>query len=187
MRKRGMLGRVSAWSLLVAAGLGATDVNIAPDAMTRATQGYNEYEGDTAVLTDGLYPGNGDEAEKFVVNNKLNLTFQFDEPHLIAGVRLYVGEDSGAYQAFAYLGATLGDNGQTEVGEGAELVADAVDFEFETNTWVDLTFATPAEADYIEFSTESGAEIYEIEIFAPGEESTAVEARSWGEVKSLQR
>jgi len=187
MRKRGVFGRIAAWSLLVAAGLGATEVNIAPDAVTRATQGYNEYEGDTAVLTDGLYPGNGDGAESIVVNSKLNLTFQFDEPRMIAGLRLYVGEDSGAYQAFAYLGATFGDNGQTEVGEGAELVADAVDFEFETGTWVDLTFAASVEADYIELSVESGAEIYEVEILVPGGESTAVEALSWGTVKSLQR
>jgi hypothetical protein len=187
MRKRGLLGRIVVWSLLVAVGLGASEVNIAPDAVTRATEGYNEYEGDTAVLTDGLYPGNSDESGKFSVSSKLNLTFQFDEPHMIAGLRLYVGEYAGAYQAFAYLGARFGSNGQTEMGEGAELVADAIDIDFATNTWVDLTFAAAMEADYIELSTESGAEIYEIEIFAPGGESTAVEARSWGEVKSLQR
>jgi len=187
MLKRGLFGRIAVWSLLVAAGLGATEVNVAPDAVTRATQGYNEYEGDTAVLTDGLYPGNGDGAASVVVNSKLNLTFQFDEPRMIAGLRLYVGEDSGAYQAFAYLGARFGDNGQTEVGEGAELVADAVDFEFATNTWIDLIFAAAIEADYIELSVESGAEVYEVEIFAPGGESTAIEALSWGAVKSLKK
>ena len=73
MRKKGVLGRIAAWSLLVAVGLGATGVNIAPDAMTRATQGYNEYEGDTAVLTDGLYPGNGDGAVGFVVNRQMSI------------------------------------------------------------------------------------------------------------------
>jgi len=185
MRRKGSLGRIVGGFLLLVVALGATEVNIAPDAVTRATQGYNEYEGELAFLTDGLYPGSDDTAEAFVWPNKGNLVFQFDEPRQVAGLRIYVGEDAGAYQAVAYLGARFGKDGQTDAAL-AVVAADTVDFEFQENTWVDLPFPAGTETDYIELSTESGAIFYEIEILASAAEPTQVETRTWGEIKRQQ-
>jgi hypothetical protein len=172
---------------LVAVGIGAVEVNIAPDAVTRATQGYNIYEGELAFLTDGLYPGNSDMAEAFIWPTKGNLIFQFDEPRPVAGLRLAIGENAGSYSAIAYLGARFGESGQTEMPPGAEVVADAYDFDFAANTWVELAFPPDTETDYIELITESGAEIYEIEILTVAPEPTAVKAGSWGEIKARHR
>lgn len=185
MLEKGVPGKIVIWSLLMVAGLGAAGVNIAPDAVTRATEGYNIYEGDVAFLTDGVHPENSDEAGLFIWPNKGNLTFQFDEPRKIAGMRLYVGGDAGAYQVVAYLGAYFSEMGQTEAAL-AVAVADTVNFDFEENTWVDLPFPPETEADYIELSTESGTELYEIEILVPGEVPTAVGTRSWGEIKAAR-
>lgn len=187
MSNRGTWGRMLIWSVLAAAGLGAAEVNIAPDAVTRATQGYNTYEGELAFLTDGLYPGNSDAAEAFIWPTKGNLIFQFDGPRQVAGLRLYVGEDAGGYAAVAYRDARFGASGQTEMPAGAEVVADVYDYEFAANTWVDLTFPPDTETDYIELITESGAEIYEIEILTIAPESTVVKAESWGGIKRQHR
>lgn len=186
MTNRGAWGRILIGSVLVAVAIGAAEVNIAPDAVTRATQGYNIYEGELALLTDGLYPGNGDAAEAFVWPTKGNLIFQFDAPHPVAGLRLYIGEDAGSYAAVAYLGATFGESGQTETA-GAEMVADVYDFDFVANTWVELDFPPDTETDYIELITESGAEIYEIEILTVAPEPTVVKAGTWGEIKRQHR
>ena len=175
------------WSLIVVAGLvEASGVNIAPDAVTRATEGYNEYRGDLSFLTDGLYPGNSDQAGVFAWPTKGNLVFQFDQPRPVAGLRLYVGNDAGAYQVTAYLGAHFGESGQTETS-GAVVVADTANFDFEENTWVELAFPAGTVSDYIELSTESGAEFYEIEILAPGTDATQVNRLSWGEIKAGAR
>ena len=51
--------------VLSAVWLWAAGANIAPDAVTRATQGYNTYAGELAFLTDGLTPDNSDRAGVF--------------------------------------------------------------------------------------------------------------------------
>ncbi|MFA6109607.1 MAG: hypothetical protein WDA75_12645 [Candidatus Latescibacterota bacterium] len=170
------------WSVVVAAGLGASPVNIAPDAVTSATLGYNPHEGELASLTDGLHPGNSQDAKAFVWPTKGNLVFQFEEVHPVAAVRLYIGGDAGWYMALAYQGARLGPSGQTETAD-AELVADAYDFEEQTNTWVELAFPSGTEADYIEVGTQSGAVIYEVEILSD-DGTTAVAGTSWGRLKA---
>ena len=186
MSNRGTWGKILILSVLAAAGLGAAEVNIAPDAVTRATQGYNTHEGELAFLTDGLYPDNSDAAEAFIWPTKGNLIFEFDAPHEVAGVRLYIGSDAGSYAAVAYLGATFGESGQTETAV-AEMVADVYDFEYVPNTWVEMAFPADTETDYIELITESGAEIYEIEILTAAPEPTGVTAESWGGIKAGYR
>ena len=142
--------------------------NLAPDAVTRATQGYNEYEGEIGYLVDGLYPGNGSTGEPFVWPGKGNLTFQFEQLRLIAGLRLYVGGDGGVYEVTAYQGAYLDEEGQTETSQ-ARAVGDAANFELVENAWVELGFEEPVEADFIELATESGAIFYEVEILRPSD------------------
>ncbi len=137
--------------------------NIAPDAVTKATQGYNAYEGEIGHLVDGLYPGNGPMGEPFIWPGKGNLTFQFEQLQRVAGLRLFVGADGGVYQVTAYQGAYLGKGGQTETSQ-AKAVGEAVNFELLENTWVELKFERPVEADYLELATESGAIFYEVEI-----------------------
>ena len=170
------------WGMLAATCLWAGESgNIAPDAVTQATRGYNAYEGDLACLTDGLYPGNGAAPDLFVWPNKGNLIFRFEQARSVEGVRLRVGGDAGAYGAVAYLGARLGEDGQTQT-EGAVMVGDVYNQDFVADTWVEMRFAETVETDYIEFITESGAEFYEIEILAPG--PTQVFNPSWGHVKN---
>ena len=147
---------------LSAVWLWASGANIAPNAVTRATQGYNTYTGELAFLTDGLTPDNSDQAGVFAWETKGNLIFQFETPETVAGIRLRVGSDAGSYAVLAYLGAKYGKSGQTETTDEA-LVADVYDFDFQPNTWVDLTFPADTVTDYIELVTESGAEFYEIE------------------------
>ena len=138
-------------------------VNIAPDAVTRATQGYNEYEGEIGHLVDGLYPGNGRMGEPFIWPGKGNLTFQFEQLQLVAGLRLFVGADGGVYEVTAYQGAYLDEEGQIETSQ-ARVVGEAVNFELVENSWVELEFEGPVEADFLELATESGAIFYEVEI-----------------------
>ena len=168
--------------LLSSAWLWAAGANIAADAITRATQGYNTYSGKLAFLHDRLTPDNSDLAGVFAWETKGNLTFQFETPQTVAGLRLRVGDDAGSYAAFAYLGAKYGESGQTETTDEA-LVADVYDFDSQPNTWVDLTFPADTVTDYIELVTESGAEFYEIEILSAAPERTAVRALSWGQIK----
>ena len=158
--------------------------NIAPDAVTRATQGYNVFEGQLASLTDGLHPANHGAAASFYWPTKGNLVFQFTQPEPVIGVRVYVGSDGGAYQVRAYIGAVFTEEGQTGVGE-ATLLADAHDASFAKNGWVELAFAGPVETDYLELATDSGAELYEIEILAPpGHRPTAIPQASWAAIKA---
>ncbi|MBT4504427.1 MAG: hypothetical protein HOC74_42270 [Gemmatimonadetes bacterium] len=140
----------------------ANGANLAPDAVTRATQGYNDYEGEIGHLVDGLYPGNG-PGKPFIWPGKGDLTFQFEQLHLVAGLRLFVGADGGIYEVTAYQGAYLDEDGQTEAGQ-ARVVGGAVNFELVENAWVELKFEEPVEADYLELATESSAIFYEVEI-----------------------
>ena len=167
---------------LSAVWLWASGVNIAPDAVTRATRGYNTFAGELAFLTDGLTPDNSERAGVFAWPTKGNLIFQFAAPRSVTGLRLRVGADAGSYGAFAYLGAEFGESGQTETTDES-LVADAYDFDFQADTWVNLIFSAVTETDYIELMTQSGAEFYEIEILAAAPEPTVVRALSWGQIK----
>lgn len=143
--------------------LGGSVNNIAPDAVTRATQGYNEYEGEIGHLVDGLYPGNGPMGEPFSWPGKGNLTFHFEQLQLVAGLRLFVGADGGVYQVTAYQGAYLDEKGQTVTSQ-ARAVGEVVNFELVENSWVELKFEKPVEADFLELATEAGAIFYEVEI-----------------------
>ena len=178
--------RPGGWTALLlalsAVWLWASGVNIAPDAVTRATRGYNTFAGELAFLTDGLTPDNSERAGVFAWPTKGNLIFQFAAPRSVTGLRLRVGADAGSYGAFAYLGAEFGESGQTETTDES-LVADAYDFDFQADTWVNLIFSAVTETDYIELMTQSGAEFYEIEILATAPEPTVVRALSWGQIK----
>jgi hypothetical protein len=176
------LRRAVPLALTLAATLGAAPVNIAPDAVTSATQGYNSYVGELAWLTDGLYPGTSPSAPVFIWPTKGNLIFQFDRVRPVAAVRLCIGDDAGTYMALAYRGAHLGSSGQTETAN-AELTADAYDFEMQANTWVELAFPEGTQADYIEVGTQAGAALYEVQIVSD-DGSTAVGAASWARLKT---
>jgi hypothetical protein len=177
----------AAWTLLMLAVVTGSEVNIVLDATTAATRGYNQFEGSVAYLTDGLHPGNSDVAEAFVWPNKGSLTFQFEEPRQISGLRVYVGGNGGAYQATGFLGAFMGDDGQTDASQ-AVVAADTVNFDFAENAWAELPFPPETVLDYIELSTESGAEFYEVEILhGVADGSTAVEQTSWGATKARAR
>jgi hypothetical protein len=176
--------RALLWSVAVAAGLGASPVNIASDAVTSATLGYNAYVGELPALTDGLHPGNSQDAKAFVWPTKGNLVFQFDRLRPVTKVRLYIGDDAGWYMALAYQGARLGPSGQTETAD-AQLVADAYNFDEQTNAWVELVFPSITETDYIEVGTQSGAALYEVEIVSD-DGSTAVAGTTWGRAKALR-
>ena len=175
-------GRALVAFLFLGAWLGADQVNIAPDAVTRATEGYNEYEGDLAYLTDGLHPGNHEDAGAFVWPSKGNLIFEFEEARPMAGMRIYVGDDAGYYWIAAYRGAFFGETGQTNAAE-AVLVADVNALDQQANTWVEVAFPPESEADYIEMQTQSSAAFYEIEILQPAADPSAVRAVSWAGVK----
>ena len=183
----GDLGRVLIWTILVAAALGAAEVNIAPDALTQATRGFNTFEGELAYLTDGLYPGNSEMAGALTWPTKGNLVFQFDAPRSVVGIRLAIGENAGRYLVMAYLDARFGKSGRTEMPPGAQVVADAYDSDLAANTWVELAFPPGTETDYIEVITESGADIYEIEILTVVPEPTVAEVEWWGGIVAIDR
>ena len=161
----------------------AAGPNIAVDAVTRATTGYNQYQGKLADLTDGADPDNASDPGAFRWPNKGDLIFQFNHPRRVDGVRIYVGEDAGAYQVTAYLGAEYGRNGQT-VLENAVILAKAHDFSFRKHGWTDLLFAESVETDYLELATESGAVFYEIQILGSGKVRSSVDRTSWGHIKA---
>ena len=185
MRYGSMAGSIGLGVLLGAAVLGATQGNIAPDAVTHATEGYHTYDGELAFLTDGFHPGNSDQAGVFAWPDRGNLVFQFAALHPVSGMRLCVGRDAGAYVAVAYRGARFGTTGQTD-GRNAQIVAEAQNSEFQEDTWVTLPFPPGTQADYLELSTDEGAEFYEIEILSEVGESTPIRAESWGAVKELR-
>lgn len=183
MRINGKIGALIMFVLLLGAGIALGRLrNLAPDAVTRATQGYNVYEGDIAYLTDGKYPGNSDAPGAFTWPNKGDIVFTFPRPEEIAKIRLFVGDDAGAYQATAYQGAMFGADGQTLTG-GATVVTRVENSDFVTNDWVELTFPAGTKTDYIELATNQGAIFYEIEILGPDGSATGVEPYTWGEVK----
>lgn len=138
--------------------------NIAPDAVTRATEGYNSREGDPVVLTDGRYPGNDPQSVAVRWPVKGNVTFALPKPVHLKLLRLYVGPDAGAYQAVVYQGAYY-ENGQTITDE-AEMIAEVQETGFQTNTWVTLPFPSGTVTDYIELAIDQSATLYEIEIIA---------------------
>jgi len=176
-------GAAGALLLACAAAVAGTGVNIAVDATTAATRGYNQFEGDEAALTDGLYPGNSDGATTFAWPNKGNLTFHFEEPRQVSGLRVYVGENGGGYQATAYLGACLGADGQTDASQ-AVVVADTVNFDFAENAWAELPFPPETTADFIVLATESGAVFYEVQILSDAAGGpSAVMPATWGAAK----
>ncbi len=184
MSNRNAAVALAALACLAGVGVVAANLrNLAPDAITRATEGYNEHEGEIALLTDGRHPDNDGAAGVFVWPNKGNLTFALPRPEQVSSLRIYVGDDAGAYQATAYGGASYGDEGQT-VTEGATVSARVTNFDFATNAWVDLAFPAGTTTDYIELSTSQGAQFYEIEIWADGQVVTGVRPQTWGEVKA---
>ncbi len=174
-----------AWLLFIlpVAWIWASQINIAPDALTQATRGYNTYEGELAYLTDGLYPDNADRPGLFVWPTKGNLIFQFDTPRPVVELRLCVGADAGSYAVIAYReGAEYGDSGQTETAHGAIFI-DVYNSDFLANTWVEIPLPPGTETDYIELMTESGAEFYEVEILTAGSLPTPVPELNWGQIK----
>ena len=179
MQKRTICGLLAL--VILVAFAWASERNIAPDALTRATQGYNQYEGELRWLSDGVYPDNNSGASAFIWPNKGNLVFQFDAPYRVLGLRLRVGADAGLYQVWAYKNAEYGADGQT-AGANMEVLADAVNDQFAENAWVDLLFERAVETDYIELSTSQGAEFFEVEIL--GAEQTAVWQISWADIKN---
>ena len=74
-----------------------------------------------------------------------------------------MGADGGVYEVTAYQGAYLDEEGQIETSQ-ARVVGEAVNFELVENSWVELEFEGPVEADFLELATESGAIFYEVEI-----------------------
>jgi hypothetical protein len=172
--------------LLLVAAVWAADRNVAPDAVTRATRGYNTYEGDLASLTDGQYPGHSTAPGAFAWPNKGNLVFQFERPRRVTAVRIYVGGDAGGYQVRAYRGARLSDEGQT-VLDSAAVLATATDFRFEADSWVELPLPAGIVTDYVELVTSSGAIFYEVEIISPADASSSVSPQTWGVIKTQVR
>ena len=155
--------------------------NIAPDAVTKATEGYNLYTGELACLTDGRYPGNDDAPGILQWGNKGILVFELPEPVVISEVRLYVGDYAASYVATFFLGAKLGADGQSRDPEG-ELRGSVENYDYVTHQWVSLKPETPVLADYVQLETMGGPEMYEVEISV--EDGTAVQPSSWGRVKS---
>jgi len=179
-------GKAIIWLLLAVASSQATSVNIAPDALTHATEGYHTYVGELAYLTDGRYPGHGEQPGVFAWPSVGNLVFQLTEPRRVSGMRLYVGRDAGYYEVAAFRGARFGANGQTD-SWGAEMVAVAANSDLQTDAWILLPFPPGTLADYLELSTDDSAEFYEIEVLADAPQPTAVSASSWAGVKTTPR
>jgi len=155
--------------------------NVAPDAVTKATEGYNVYRGELAYLTDGKYPGNSDNPGVFQWENKGILVFELPEPVAIAEVRIYVGENPASFIVTLFLGAKLGADGQSRDPEG-EQKGCIENYDFVTHQWVSFRPDAPVIADYVQIETIGGPEIYEVEILT--EDGTSVQASSWGFIKS---
>jgi hypothetical protein len=170
--------------LFLGAWLGADQRNIAPDAITRATTSQKTYKGELSFLTDGQHPGNSEAPGAFVWPNNGNLSFQFEEPHPIAGLRIYVGEDAGNYWLTAYRSAPPDETGQIHA---AVVVADTSALDLLENTWVEMPFPPETEADYVVVRTESSAIFYEIEILMPETDPSVVTPGSWGAIKAGQQ
>ena len=152
--------------------------NVAPDAVTKATEGYNFYTGELATLTDGKHPDNDESPEIFQWGNKGILVFELPEPVSISEVRVRVGENAAPYIATFYLGAKLGAGGQARDPEG-ERKGILENYEFRTHQWVSLKPESPVMADYIELEVMNGPEMYEVEILID-----PIQPSSWGLVKA---
>jgi hypothetical protein len=155
--------------------------NVAPDAVTKATKGYNFYTGELATLTDGKHPGNDETPGVFQWGNKGILVFELPEPVAISEVRLYVGDNSAWYIVTFFLGAKLGADGQSQDPEG-ERKGIVENFDFLTHQWVSLKPESPVVADYVQLETMNGPEMFEVEILV--EDKTPVQPSSWGLVKA---
>ena len=169
--------------LLLAGGVWATGLrNVGPDAVTKATEGYNLYTGELATLTDGRHPDNDESPGIFQWGNKGLLVFELPVPVSISEVRVRVGENAAPYIATFYLGAKLGADGQARdpEGERKEIVEN---YEFGTHQWVSLKPESPIVADYVELDTMNGPEMYEVEIWVE-DGTTPVQPSSWGLVKA---
>ncbi len=180
-----LIWRFRSQILLGIAGLLLTGVvwagglrNVAPDAVTKATEGYNLYTGELATLTDEKYPDNDESPEIFQWGNKGILVFELAEPLAITEVRVRVGENAAPYIATFYFGAKLGAGGQARdpEGERKEIVEN---YEFRTHQWVSLKPESPVVADYVELETMNGPEMYEVEILID-----PIQPSSWGLVKA---
>ena len=167
--------------LLASGVVWALGRNIAPDAVTKATEGYNKYTGELAYLTDGKYPGNDEEAGIFQWGNKGILVFELPEPVVILEVRIRVGEYAASYIGTFFLGAKLSADGQSRDPEG-ERKEEVENYDYVTHQWVSLKPETPVLADYVQLETMGGPEMYEVEILV--EDGTSVEPCSWGWIKS---
>lgn len=170
--------------LLASGVVWALGRNVAPDAVTKATEGYNVYTGKLAYLTDGKYPGNDEAPGIFQWGNKGILVFELPKPVLISEVRLYVGEYAASYIVTFFLGATLGADGQSRDPEG-ERKGIVENYDYVTHQWVSLKPEAPMLADYVQLETMGGPEMYEVEILV--EEGTSIQPSSWGLVKSRFR
>ena len=183
MCKFRFFGFLGIGSILLVGVVWATGLrNVGPDAVTKATEGYNFYTGELASLTDGRHPDNDESPEVFQWGNKGILVFELQEPLAITEVRVRVGENAAPYIATFYLGAKLGADGQARdpEGERKEIVEN---YEFRTHQWVSLKPESPIVADYVELDMMNGPEIYEVEIWVE-DETTPVRPSSWGLVKS---
>ena len=156
--------------------------NVAPDAVTKATEGYNFYTGELAYLTDGKHPGNDESPEIFQWGNKGILVFELPEPVSISEVRICVGENAAPYAVTFSLGTKLGADGQSKDPEG-ERKGTVENYDFATHQWVSLKPESPVVADYVELDTMNGPEMYEVEIWVE-DETTPVQPSSWGLVKT---
>ncbi|OPX25550.1 MAG: hypothetical protein B1H02_01200 [Candidatus Latescibacteria bacterium 4484_107] len=156
--------------------------NVAPDAVTKATEGYNFYTGDLAYLTDGKTPDNDESPGIFQWGNKGLLVFELSEPVAISEVRVCVGDNPAWYIVTFFLGAKLGPDGQSQDPEG-EQKGIVENFDFLTHQWVSLKPESPVVADYVQLETMNGPEMYEVEIWVE-DETTPVRPSSWGLVKS---
>ena len=178
---RGVWISVIAITLAAAGAVWALTRNVAPDAVTKATEGYNTYTGELAYLTDGKVPQNDEAPGVFKWANKGFLIFELPYPVSISEVRINVGESSGPYTVTFFLGAKLSADGQTRSPEGVEQGYIA-NYDYATHQWVSLKPDTPIIADYVQLDTIGSPDIYEMEILA--EDNTSVQTTSWGWIRS---
>ena len=156
--------------------------NIAPDAVTKATEGYNLYTGELTYLTDGKVPDNDEAPGVFQWGNKGILVFELPEPVAISEVRICVGEHAAPYIVTFFSGAKLGADGQSQDPEG-ERKGIVENYDYVTHQWVSLKPETPVVADYVELETMNGPEMYEVEILIE-DGTTPVQPSSWGLIKT---
>ena len=179
--------RKTLWISVIGVILGTVGVvwaltrNVAPDAITKATEGYNTYTGELAYLTDGKFPGNDDAPGIFKWDNKGFIIFELAQPVPISEVRINIGESAGPYTITFFLGAKLSEDGQTRNPEGEDQ-GYVLNYDQTPHQWVSLKPDVPIVADYMQLDTFGSPDIYEVEILA--EEGTSVQPASWGWIRS---